>query len=885
MAQLQTDKAQLALNGAVGASYTPPPNMPVDVAGEQRRQSSALLARLGDVMAKQAITRQEMLNSAMVTDAINSATAELDKITQDQLERKGWQVGKQSATDTQEERQDAITEYTQRTSQMLDNVMPKLMNDKQREMFSMQMTGSVISNASTVAQHVFNENRQTLINGYNSRKGVLTDKFINYGALGDFNKGQEILRDAKNYIPGILRTLGYSDVEIEAEINNFMNNAIGKTADILTQNGQYNELGILKMKFGDALTTGATKEVLNRQAVHAENVSKINDIINKISQDPSLKDANGNYDLAKVRSVLSNWTTTQSTVTIDTQAIGSGQTAVDIIYDTMILTENSGETAENPESGAYGREQLTPGTFEGIKNGILGSGRIPPDASLKDPYYRKLATQLYIKDLYEKANYDPVVVAVGYAGGEPMMKAYMANPNSSDWDKITVAGDQTVRQYIQKWSENLAKHDGVSTAKKMPTANIPISKGDNPDLEHLKPELRAAIPVIGGMLTQLGYGDVMLLTSGYRTKEYQMRLNPKAPNSYHIYGDALDIFVGENLSQEAQDTLVQTFKNTGAFNDVFYHNSGSGYHLHLQGYNGKLGDGSNIMGIVPTTRTLYKSDPAFASQLTQTAMEVFQARNATTASNLNKAIQSLYGQSYADENAVVSALQAVKYVDGDGKERSLTPEQIAQFQSGIWGSSTTYRNLVINNRNFQLQQQEYTKIRQQRSENAYQFRQQFARGVLDGSIKTFADFQNSSAYGYATDDDILKVKESFEKGNTQNLARGQQMVETSVKSIGMVNYKDHPTAYWSIYNEVESQVIDYMDSHNGQLPPTYQIDKWTQTASQQQVVNEGFFTDDTIPASQGREYNRAGNVLNDDGTLTNPSGVTEYYSNGVYGVR
>lgn len=879
MAELRPDQAQLAKQGQAGLSpYPYTPNVPQDLVANQNQFSTDLLGRLGNVMADQAIRRQEMLNSTLVTDALNTATSELNKITQAQLERKGWQVGKQSATDTTEERQDAMTEYTQMTEQLINNMLPKFTNDKQREMFSMQIANSVISGASTVAQHVFNEDRQTLINGYNSRISQLNDSFINYVSIGEFDKAQAVLQDVKNYIPMVRKSLGATDVEITTDLNNFFNQAIGSASDILTQNGQYTELGKLKMKFGDSLTTGKTKEVMNKQAVQAENMTRIEDIKNKIISDPSVRDENGDYDPAKVNAKIAELTTTTSRVTIDTQSIGSGQTAIDILRDTAILTENSGETAENPESGAYGREQMTPDTFELVKNGI-GKGIIPADATLKDPYARKIAQELLLKDLYEKADYDPVAVAVGYAGGEDMMLKYIDNPNSSDWDTTTVAGDQTVREYVQKWSANLAKHNGVNSAKKVPTANIPISTGDNPDIEHLIPELKSAIPVIGGMLTQLGYGDVMLITSGYRDAQKNAEADG-VPNSYHMRGNALDIYLGDNLSQEEQDKIIKTFEDTGAFEDVIYHQVNGGYHLHLEGYNGKLGDGSVTMGITPTTKTVVYQDPTLSAQASQAILTDVYSRNATTQANRAKAIQSLYGGSYANELDVKAKLEGVTYVDGDGNTRHLTASQISQAVPSVWGSSTTAMQLNIDSRNYALTQR-------QRSENSYQFRQQFATGVLDGSIKTWGDFTQSYSYQLATPEERSRIKQSFESGNIKQYAGAQKFISAIVDNVVKAEWDNNPVEKWAIYSEVEGKVLDYMNTHNGQLPTSTDVQSWAVIATQKAVVDKGYFFDDSISGARLRETQSRDVTVYDNGTAKNKDKQTLYYDSntGVWGTR
>lgn len=881
MAELRPDQAQLAKQGQAGLSpYPYTPNVPQDLVANSNQFSTDLLGRLGNVMADQAIRRQEMLNSTLVTDALNTATSELNKITQAQLERKGWQVGKQSATDTTEERQDAMTEYTQMTEQLINNMLPKFTNDKQREMFSMQIANSVISGASTVAQHVFNENYQAGVNGFNARTSQLHDSFINYAENGDFEKGQAVLQDAKAYIPWMLKSLGKTDVEIDKAMTDFFNKAIGSASDILTQNGQYAELSTLKTKFGDSLTTGETKAVMNRQAVQAEDMQKIEDIKSQIIADPSVRDENGDYDLTKINAKIAQLTTTTSRVTIDTQSIGSGQTAVDILYDTAVMTERSGETAENEISKAYGREQMTPETFELIKNGI-GKGIIPTNATLKDPIARKEATKILLKYLYEKANYDPVAVAIGYCGpeGELTMFKYMKNPDDPYFDNIKVAGDESLRQYAQRWASNLAKHNGVNSAKKVPTANIPISTGDNPDIEHLIPELKSAIPVIGGMLTQLGYGDVMLITSGYRDAQKNAEADG-VPNSYHMRGNALDIYLGDNLSQEEQDKIIKTFEDTGAFEDVIYHQVNGGYHLHLEGYNGKLGDGSVTMGITPTTKTVVYQDPGFTARVSQVLGTEFSARNATTKTNRAKALEPFYGGSYANELDAKAKLEGVTYVDGDGNTRHLTPSQVSQALPGVWGGSTTAIQIGIDNRNYALTQR-------QRSENAYKFRQALARGELDGSIKTYNDFVQSDAYQYATDEDKNRVKQSFESGTFKQYAGAQKFITAIVDNVVKAEWDNNPVEKWAVYSEVEGKVLDYMNTHNGQLPTSTDVQSWAVIATQNAVVDKGYFSDDSISGARLRETQGRGVTVYDDGTAKNKDGQTLYYDSdtGVWGTR
>lgn len=118
----------------------------------------------------------------------------------------------------------------------------------------------------------------------------------------------------------------------------------------------------------------------------------------------------------------------------------------------------------------------------------------------------------------------------------------------------------------------------------IPLVDIPISAGDNPDLENISPELKGITSKIGGILFNLGYGDVMQLTSGYRSPEHNRAVGG-VEGSKHTTGEALDIYLGD-LSAEQQTQLKQTL--APYFRFVDFHNAGSGDHLHLGSYQGGL---------------------------------------------------------------------------------------------------------------------------------------------------------------------------------------------------------------------------------------------------------------------------------------------------------
>lgn len=131
-------------------------------------------------------------------------------------------------------------------------------------------------------------------------------------------------------------------------------------------------------------------------------------------------------------------------------------------------------------------------------------------------------------------------------------------------------------------ADNLPK-DAV-VAEGVPEANLPISQGDNPDLADLSPTMKSVLPVVGGAIYQLGFKDAQI-TSGYRTAEHNASVGG-VPNSAHTLGNAVDIYLGDNVDEAQANKALSYFKQY--FGEVLFHDAGSGRHLHLADYHGGM---------------------------------------------------------------------------------------------------------------------------------------------------------------------------------------------------------------------------------------------------------------------------------------------------------
>lgn len=124
----------------------------------------------------------------------------------------------------------------------------------------------------------------------------------------------------------------------------------------------------------------------------------------------------------------------------------------------------------------------------------------------------------------------------------------------------------------------------TTNADGIPEANLPISQGDNPDLTDLSPTMKSVMPMVGGAIYQLGFKDAQI-TSGYRTAEHNASVGG-VPNSEHTKGNAVDIYLGDNVDEAQANKALSYFKQY--FGEVLFHDAGTGRHLHLADYHGGM---------------------------------------------------------------------------------------------------------------------------------------------------------------------------------------------------------------------------------------------------------------------------------------------------------
>lgn len=217
--------------------------------------------------------------------------------------------------------------------------------------------------------------------------------------------------------------------------------------------------------------------------------------------------------------------------------------------------------------------------------------------------------------------------------GAYVLKKKIEENGGDEWEGVRAynGSGEAAENYRALVKKNYDSLDGMDLSgnggSKIQPYNLP-TQGANIDeqVQQLKPEFREALPIIGGMLNQMGVADGAEISSGGRTREHNAAVGG-SPTSQHIIGpnggDAVDIVLPDGTTAEKAEEVRKAFEDSGAFDQVLFHDAGSGYHLHLGGYHGGL---EKSQGVTAHTEVIYDEQELQKAESMATSLVAEQKR-------------------------------------------------------------------------------------------------------------------------------------------------------------------------------------------------------------------------------------------------------------------
>lgn len=161
------------------------------------------------------------------------------------------------------------------------------------------------------------------------------------------------------------------------------------------------------------------------------------------------------------------------------------------------------------------------------------------------------------------------------------------------------------------------------------TAEISTQGADiDEQVAHLKDGYQSVIPQVAGVLVNDFGIEGAQISSAFRTREHNREVGG-VENSNHVgdgeHGDALDIVLPDGVSAETAEAIKQRFKDSGVFDEVLFHDAGSGYHLHLGGLKtdnignsyGSYSGNADVDSAINEMAEKYNLDPALLAAMAE----------------------------------------------------------------------------------------------------------------------------------------------------------------------------------------------------------------------------------------------------------------------------
>ncbi|MCI7199483.1 D-Ala-D-Ala carboxypeptidase family metallohydrolase [Megasphaera elsdenii] len=217
--------------------------------------------------------------------------------------------------------------------------------------------------------------------------------------------------------------------------------------------------------------------------------------------------------------------------------------------------------------------------------------------------------------------------------GAYVLKKKIEENGGDEWEGVRAynGSGEAAENYRALVKKNYDSLEGMDLSgnggSKIQPYNL-LTQGANIDeqVQQLKPEFREALPIIGGMLNQMGVADGAEISSGGRTREHNAEVGG-SPTSQHIIGpnggDAVDIVLPDGTTAEKAEEVRKAFEDSGAFDQVLFHDAGSGYHLHLGGYHGGL---EKSQGVTAHTEVIYDEQELQKAESMATSLVAEQKR-------------------------------------------------------------------------------------------------------------------------------------------------------------------------------------------------------------------------------------------------------------------
>lgn len=815
MPELRPDDQQLRLQGQVNQLTSPPPMPQVNTfvpnaETTNRGRLGAFTNQLGDVLANQALERQRLVNQGMISNALISAQSAMDDLYSQQIQRKGFNVMAKPATDTEDAQDDIMDIFSRGMSEITSSIDSKFTNDFQREQFYRSFAPIVLNKTDSLNTYYNNEIRTATLNSQEASVRLLANDAVGYMQDGQLDKAGVSLYGAEQAMKTINDINGGNQYTLNNMVTQFYNNTIPPLIAQLNQEERYSDMVNIYKRFGQRLT-GQARVVVSNAVGTGSVIAQAGDNAKADFQahlnDAQMFNPDGTINEAYTAQIKRNQTRKVGYIDYTTTTYGgavqgdSGNSYINAVTAGIRGGEKSTSITErNDETGAYGLYQIIPSTRRAYAK-LMGI----TEEYAKTAEGQEQMKNYMLKDAIENQGMDtPEKLFVWWLSGDPQLaESFAADPENPRWKTLDRRngsdGNISLYDYVQRsmveFNKYTTEHSGQGAqSNPAPTYNIPIASNIwDANLSSTNAGLKATLPYVGGIITAINPDTTGLIVSGgARTKEQNQSLIDQGiqagENSYHLYGDAVDIVLSDSTTPEQAESILAQIKATGMFNEVRWHDAGQGYHLHVAGYNGSLNTWlkNSGFGTGVTTQTERHMVEVRSGQYEQAYSSEFDAQvreyNRQVMQETNQIIQDLSKIDWTSNNVGLQQNLRGRTIMG----KPLTQVQIANIMGAVnqFNAGTVVRHDA--DVHFADYQRQRSMRRQEQADRQQSAIDMYWTDRLNGGVTSYDQLASKPYWANIPPQMKVNIKEAYDKGyqdiQDNVLQQAKQQIEFRLRS-------------------------------------------------------------------------------------------------------
>ena len=532
------------------------------------------MAKMGDQIAQYAIKMQQQEDDNNVVRQENELRAYMNQVLYDP--QKGLAVQKGHNAKGSTAKFDEVVDKT------MTDVMKNMVSDNMKAKLYERTSNWLGQHRNTISRNEGEEIKNAMLQDINTGYSNAAEAAMQVPGATSFDT---LLMQAQTYKADLMHFAGYSSDTADQALQEKVSNTYVSMAENLYDAGDTQGLMDLYESAHGKVTVDAEVKV-----------SKLNSNIKtqmageqtagKYANDPQYKNPDGTLNVAKITEAIENEVGPNATKRVK-KWIGGGKGGYsgNASVDTMI----------NNAASENGVDPLLVAAIAFVESGYNQGAKSPAGAIGTMQLMPTTAAELGINPDDQADNINGgakyIKQMLDYFGGdvEKAIAAYNAGPQAvKDYDGIPPYKE--TQDYVKKvqaaYDELKTKGTKAITPRSMPTQGSDIDQ----QVQQLSGNWQNVIPEIGGVLHDK-FGIDGVISSGARSAEHNAEVGG-ATNSYHIDngggGNALDVVLPAGTSQTKAEEVLKYFKDSGAFEEVLFHDAGSGYHLHLGGLKGNL---------------------------------------------------------------------------------------------------------------------------------------------------------------------------------------------------------------------------------------------------------------------------------------------------------